>query len=124
MFCGYEGRSGLPSNFDCQYSFALGIVSALLIHAGATGYMSCIKNLTLPVNEWEAAGVPIFDMLHLEERQGGQKSVIRKTLVDLERGVFQVYAKKRVFFFFQAEDGIRDEPLTHCDCDRKRGNTF
>lgn len=95
QFCGYEGRAGLPSNFDCQYCYALGHVAALLLKVGATGYMSCIKNLTQPVSEWEALGVPIYCMLHREMREGKQKTVIQKALVDLEGAPFQLFAQKR-----------------------------
>ncbi|CUI16852.1 phosphofructokinase [Candidatus Protochlamydia naegleriophila] len=95
QFCGYEGRSGLPSNFDCQYCYALGHVAALLLKAGVTGYMSCVKNLTQPVSEWEALGVPIYRMLCREMREGKQKTVIQKALVDLEAAPFQFFAQKR-----------------------------
>jgi len=44
-FFGYEGRCALPSNFDSQYCYALGKNAAVLVMKGATGYMSCIKNL-------------------------------------------------------------------------------
>lgn len=95
LFCGYEGRSGLPSNFDCQYCYALGHVAALLVHLGLTGYMSCVKNLTQPVESWNALGVPIVDMLHLEEREGKNKAVIRKALVDLNKPPFQIFSSLR-----------------------------
>jgi pyrophosphate--fructose-6-phosphate 1-phosphotransferase len=95
LFCGYEGRSGLPSNFDCQYCYALGHVAALLIQSGASGYMCCISNLTQPVEEWEIRGVPIVDMLHFEIRKNKKQAVIQKALVDLEGPVFAAFKKER-----------------------------
>lgn len=94
-FCGYEGRSGLPSNFDSQYCYALGHVAALLVQVGVTGYICCVRHLTRPVEEWEIAGVPIFTMLHLEKREGKDKPVIQKALVNLEGPVFQTFKRMR-----------------------------
>lgn len=101
LFCGYEGRSGLPSNFDCQYCYALGYVAALLVRSEVTGYMSCINNLTKPVTEWTLAGVPIFQMLHLEVRGDKTKPVIRKALVDLTGKAFQLFSSQRDRWMFK-----------------------
>ncbi len=95
LFCGYEGRSCLPTNFDCQYCYALGYVAALLIDLGATGYMSCIKNLAHPVEHWQIAGIPLASMIQIEERKGKFKPVIKKALVDLTGNPFQVFAEHR-----------------------------
>ncbi len=95
LFCGYEGRSGLPSNFDCQYCYALGHVAALLIQSGASGYICCIKNLTKPIDQWEILGVPIVNMLHFEIRKNKKQAVIQKALVDLQGPVFSAFKEKR-----------------------------
>lgn len=70
-YFGYEGRCALPSNFDSQYCYSLGLNAAVLIREGVSGYMSCVKNLTdkNPAN-WLAAGCPLPTMMHLEERHG------------------------------------------------------
>lgn len=94
-FCGYEGRSCLPSNFDSQYCYALGHVAALLIDANVTGYMSCVKNLASPVEEWQICGVPLTSMIHMEMRKGKLKPVIRKALVDLQGHPFQIFKEHR-----------------------------
>lgn len=88
LFCGYEGRSCMPSNFDTQYCYALGHVAALLIDQGATGYMACVKNLTQPVESWSIAGIPLTSMIHMEERKGKQVTVIKKALVELDSKPF------------------------------------
>ncbi len=95
FFCGYEGRSCLPSNFDAQYCYALGHAAALLIQSRATGYMSCVKNLTAPVSEWEIAGIPISTMMVMEKRKGKLKPVIRKALVELEGKPFAMFTRQR-----------------------------
>lgn len=95
LFYGYEGRSALPSNFDCQYCYALGHLAALLIQQGASGYMCCIKNLSQPVEEWEIVGVPIVHMLHFEIRKNKRQAVIQKALVDLEGKAFTIFKQER-----------------------------
>lgn len=95
LFFGYEGRCTLPSNFDCNYCYSLGCTAAMLINAKATGYICCIQNLAKPVEEWTAAGVPLAEMIHLEERGGKSKPVIEKALVDLQGKPFFEFQQNR-----------------------------
>jgi pyrophosphate--fructose-6-phosphate 1-phosphotransferase len=95
LFLGYEGRSCLPSNFDAQYCYALGTVAAALLRGGATGVMASVKYLLAPVVDWQPAGIPISALLHLEERHGKEKPVIRKALVELEGPVFAAFKEAR-----------------------------
>lgn len=94
-FFGYEGRSALPSNFDAQYCYALGRLSAFLIHANVSGYMCCISNLKTSVEKWRAKAIPITMLMNLETRHGRKKPVIKKYLVDLEGKAFQKFSDKR-----------------------------
>ena len=91
LFCGYEGRACLPTNFDCQYCYTLGHVAALLINSGATGYICCVQKLHLPTEQWEISGIPLVSMIHLEERHGKSKPVIKKALVDLNGKHFEQF---------------------------------
>lgn len=92
-FCGYEGRSCLPSNFDSQYCYALGQLAGLLVNSRANGYICAIRHLYRPVEDWQLYGVPLVSMIHLEERMGKQKPVIQKALVDLEGYAFDAFKK-------------------------------
>lgn len=94
-FLGYEGRSGFPSNFDCQYCYALGFTAALLVARGHSGYTCCVKNLSSHVTEWLCAAIPIVRMMDLEERGGVPRPVIKKALVDLQGAPFRTFAKER-----------------------------
>ncbi len=94
-FFGYEGRSAFPSHFDCAYCYALGLNASRLIQADLTGYMSAVRNLSRPVEEWSAGGVPITMMMNLERRHGKDKPVIQKALVDLQGPAFHLLEKHR-----------------------------
>lgn len=95
FFCGYEGRSAYPSNFDSQYCYALGHVAALLIDQRASGYMCCIRKLHLPATKWEAAGIPLTMMMAMERRGGKMRPVISKALVDLQGKAFNQFRAHR-----------------------------
>lgn len=94
-FCGYEGRSCLPSYFDSTYCYALGHVSALLIAHGHTGYMSALQNVDKAVETWSAKGIPLVSMFTVEERKGKHQPVIGKTLVNLEKEPFKTFSMQR-----------------------------
>ncbi len=94
-FFGYEGRCAAPSNYDADYCYSLGYNASRLIATGKTGYMSVIKNTTAPASEWIAGGVPITMMMNIERRNGANKPVIRKALVELDGAPFKYYASKR-----------------------------
>jgi len=94
-FVGYEGRAGMPSNFDANYCYALGTLAALSVHNGLTGMICSIQNLKRPPQEWRLMAVPIVHLMHLETRLGKEKPVIQKALVDLKSEAFLVFAKAR-----------------------------
>ncbi len=94
-FFGYEGRCAAPSNFDADYCYALGVSAANLIANGKTGYMSLVQNLSAPVAEWKAGGVPITMMMNMERRNGEMKPVIRKALVELDGAPFKKFVQHR-----------------------------
>jgi len=45
--CSYEGRCGLPTNFDSSYCYALGYGAAALLQSGKTGLISSVCANTL-----------------------------------------------------------------------------
>jgi len=94
-FFGYEGRCAFPTNFDSDYCYSLGYSAFLLIACGLTGYISSVKNLTAPAEQWIAGGVPITMMMNLEQRHGSKKPVIKKALVDLNGKPFKTFESKR-----------------------------
>ena len=94
-FFGYEGRCAFPSNFDADYCYSLGYNAFMLIQYGYTGYLSKVSNLSKPAEEWVAGGMPITKMMNIERRNGKDKPVIRKALVELDGAPFRYFAAHR-----------------------------
>ena len=94
-FLGYEGRCAFPSNFDADYCYSLGYNACMLIQYGYTGYLSKVSNLSKPADEWVAGGMPMTKMMNIERRNGKDKPVIRKALVELEGKPFKFFEAHR-----------------------------
>ncbi|RVW97444.1 Pyrophosphate--fructose 6-phosphate 1-phosphotransferase subunit beta [Vitis vinifera] len=69
-FFGYEGRCGLPTNFDANYCYALGYGAGALLHSGKTGLISSVGNLGAPVEEWTVGGTALTSLMDVERRHG------------------------------------------------------
>ena len=94
-FFGYEGRCAFPSNFDADYCYSLGYNAFMLIQYGYTGYLSKISNISKPADEWVAGGMPITKMMNMERRNGEDKPVIKKALVELDGKPFKFFEANR-----------------------------
>ena len=94
-FFGYEGRCAFPSNFDADYCYSLGYNAFMLISYGYTGYLSKVSNISKPAEEWIAGGMPITKMMNIERRNGEDKPVIRKALVELDGKPFKYFEAHR-----------------------------
>lgn len=94
-FFGYEGRCAFPSNFDADYCYSLGYNAFMLIQYGYNGYLSKLSNLSKPAEEWVAGGMPITKMMNIERRNGEDKPVIKKALVELDGKPFKYFEANR-----------------------------
>lgn len=94
-FFGYEGRCAFPSNFDADYCYSLGYSAFMLIQYGYNGYLSKVSNLSKPAEEWVAGGMPITKMMNIERRNGEDKPVIKKALVELDGKPFKFFEANR-----------------------------
>lgn len=94
-FFGYEGRCGIPSNFDANYTYALGYNAAVLALNKCSGYLSSVRKLLNKPSAWQCGGVPLTMMMNIEKRNGKEKPVIKKALVDLGGKAFKYLEKNR-----------------------------
>ena len=63
--------------------------------------MASVRNLLSPVENWKPYAIPVAPLIHLEERKGKQKPVIKKALVDLEKAPFKTFAAMREKWCYQ-----------------------
>lgn len=94
-FLGYEGRCALPTNFDADYAYSLGLLASLAVREKITGVTCAISSLGRPVSEWKMRLVPIIRLMRLEMRSGKEKPVVQKTLVDTNSKFFVEFLRKR-----------------------------
>jgi len=114
-FYGYDGRGNDPTQFDCTYTYNLGLTVFSLIANGATGQMAAIRNLELGFPKWEPLGIPIAPLMHLEERKGRMSLVLEKSVVDVNDPAFRVAKafREKWLAAFQGEDNFRKPGAIH-----------
>ena len=95
FFCGYEGRSQFPTNFDMDYSVALGRLAGCAVLHSLNGYLVAIDNLEKECAFWKPACIPLLSMAVLETRHGRTRPVIKKSPVDLKGAPFLKFSKER-----------------------------
>ena len=95
FYLGYQARSSMPSNFDCDLAYTLGHTAAALVAAGATGYLATAHCLTSDVSEWRACGVPLASLMSAETRAGQSIAAIRASQVDMRGKSFQRHVRIR-----------------------------
>uniref|UniRef100_A0A0G4I797 Phosphofructokinase domain-containing protein n=1 Tax=Chromera velia CCMP2878 TaxID=1169474 RepID=A0A0G4I797_9ALVE len=61
----YQGRSSLPSNFDCDLGYTMGFASAALIEFRRTGYVVSVSNLDQHPSNWQVSAVPMTAMVEV-----------------------------------------------------------
>lgn len=94
-FFGYEGRCGMPTNFDATYCYALGFAAGALLHMGQTGLIASVDNLTAPPAEWGVGGTALTELMDVERRRGKNKPVIKKAMVEMDGAPFKKFASLR-----------------------------
>lgn len=100
-FFGYEGRCGMPTNFDATYCYALGYAAGVLVHAGETGLIASVGNLKEPAKDWTVGGTALTELMDVERRKGKNKPVIKKAMVELDGAPFKKFASVREEWAFE-----------------------
>lgn len=85
-FFGYQSRSSLPSVFDCDYGYCLGLTAATLACRGCTGYTACVRGLANAPSSWRPLGVPTTAMMEVQVSARGSHAVVPSEKVDVHAG--------------------------------------
>ena len=67
------------------------MVAGGLIAKKQTGYITTLKNLKNPPEDWVPGGTPLISMMTIEVRKGKNVPVIKKALVELDSHIFKTY---------------------------------
>nr|CAB3482743.1 unnamed protein product [Digitaria exilis] len=118
-FFGYQARGSIPSNFDCDYAYALGRISLHMIAAGLTGYMATVANLKDPVDKWRCAAAPLTAMMSVKRHLRGPGAIpigrpsIHPSPIDLKGKAYELLREKASSFllddFYRTPGGIQFE---------------
>ncbi|EZG62792.1 6-phosphofructokinase [Gregarina niphandrodes] len=94
-YFGYEGRCAMPSNFDANYCYNLGMTAGCLIHHRKNGYMAIVKDLVQEASLWTAAGVPFTKVMRMLDLPLGRVPGVIRQLVDVKSPAFRVFESVR-----------------------------
>ncbi len=109
-FFGYEGRCGPPTLFDANLGYQLGLTAGSMIHAGLTGYMAAYGSYDRGGSPY---AVPLAGLMDVEQRNGENLWVIRKTSVSIKDPAFLYYKSRRKLW--QKEDRFSNPgPIQYC----------
>lgn len=99
QFIGYQARCSMPSDFDSDYAYTLGATGAVLAAQGLNGYMAVVSDLSRPVGQWRAEGVPFTAMLSVPASSASgairPRPLIFPHRVDLDGGAFKEWCEER-----------------------------
>eukprot|EP01071_Lankesteria_metandrocarpae_P005773 Lankesteria_metandrocarpae@DN4123_c0_g1_i1.p1 len=59
----YEGRSALPTNFDCNLGYSLGYTACVLVDGGRTGYLATLSNVGEGIDRYLPGGIPFTSLI-------------------------------------------------------------
>lgn len=90
-FLGYEGRSGLPTQFDNNYCYALGFCAATLIRNKLNGYLATVADIVAPPSQQYPMAIPITSMLTMIPKDDTFYPLIKKYLVKPEHYAFKMF---------------------------------
>ncbi|KAJ8904906.1 hypothetical protein NDN08_001420 [Rhodosorus marinus] len=111
-YFGYEGRCALPTNFDCNYGYALGHTAGALLESSNSGYAVSVSDLTSAPEKWECGGYPLTMMMSIERRKGASGAVVNRSLVNLDGIAFKVFKEQRKNWRL-TEDYRTSGPIQH-----------
>lgn len=74
----HQGRSSLPTAFDCDLAYTCGYTSGILVDSGRTGLLVNVEYLNSPDGEhtWSVGGFPLLALCGISARQPGDDETV------------------------------------------------
>lgn len=96
-YFGYQGRSALPSLFDCQLGATYGFTAGILAASGVTGYCVTARGLIADVDDWHLGGIPLVSMSSMVHKSsyGNNMAIVKSGNVDLHGEAFKELKRVR-----------------------------
>eukprot|EP01054_Gregarina_sp_Poly1_P002829 Gregarina_sp_Poly_1__2828@NODE_178_length_11948_cov_356_078613_g158_i0_p1_GENE_NODE_178_length_11948_cov_356_078613_g158_i0NODE_178_length_11948_cov_356_078613_g158_i0_p1_ORF_typecomplete_len1194_score178_30PFK/PF00365_20/8_4e80PFK/PF00365_20/3_8e56_NODE_178_length_11948_cov_356_078613_g158_i024055986 len=64
-YFGFQGRSAMPSNFDCALATAHGYLASILIESDLTGFITSVRGLCARPADWRFTAVPLSILMRI-----------------------------------------------------------
>eukprot|EP00931_Biecheleriopsis_adriatica_P030672 TRINITY_DN18060_c0_g2_i1.p1 TRINITY_DN18060_c0_g2~~TRINITY_DN18060_c0_g2_i1.p1 ORF type:complete len:1048 (-),score=210.90 TRINITY_DN18060_c0_g2_i1:19-3162(-) len=89
----YQARSAVPTNFDCDLAYTLGMGAGILVDLGKSGQLVHASRLERDVDEWQVRGLPLTCLLRTEFDEESKEHRILPSNVHLlkQRGVIRPF---------------------------------
>lgn len=97
-YFGYQGRSAMPSNFDASLGRAHGHLAGICVESRLTGYVTTVRGLCGPVEEWKLSAVPFTCLLTIVPVQQ-----------DMQLHPDLIKSRKRLQRDIERKDGLNDK---------------
>eukprot|EP01055_Gregarina_sp_Pseudo9_P000429 Gregarina_sp_Pseudo_9__428@NODE_1279_length_1717_cov_36_058999_g1202_i0_p2_GENE_NODE_1279_length_1717_cov_36_058999_g1202_i0NODE_1279_length_1717_cov_36_058999_g1202_i0_p2_ORF_typecomplete_len335_score111_64PFK/PF00365_20/3_1e05_NODE_1279_length_1717_cov_36_058999_g1202_i01531157 len=96
-YFGFQGRSSMPSNFDCALATAHGYLASILVESDLTGFVTSVRGLCARPSAWRFTAVPLSVLLRVmpeaESNAYGRKiPMVPCADVDLNGSAYRAYA--------------------------------
>eukprot|EP00743_Colponemidia_sp_Colp-15_P004278 GILK01004615.1.p1 GENE.GILK01004615.1~~GILK01004615.1.p1 ORF type:complete len:1223 (-),score=232.86 GILK01004615.1:147-3782(-) len=95
-FIGYQGRSSMPSNFDCNLAYTLGMAATLFVSHGYSGVLPTVRGLNAAPNMWTLGAVPLSSLMRVErDTEGAAVAQLDAPEVRLDGRAFEMLRSHR-----------------------------
>eukprot|EP01054_Gregarina_sp_Poly1_P006497 Gregarina_sp_Poly_1__6496@NODE_347_length_9356_cov_233_862418_g290_i0_p2_GENE_NODE_347_length_9356_cov_233_862418_g290_i0NODE_347_length_9356_cov_233_862418_g290_i0_p2_ORF_typecomplete_len1195_score204_69PFK/PF00365_20/3_8e81PFK/PF00365_20/3_2e58_NODE_347_length_9356_cov_233_862418_g290_i040497633 len=96
-YFGFQGRSAMPSNFDCALATAHGYLASILVESDLTGFVTSVRGLCARPTDWRFTAVPLSILMRImpeaeSNAYGRRIPMVPCADVDLGGSVYRAFA--------------------------------
>eukprot|EP00397_Hematodinium_sp_SG-2012_P001959 GEMP01001964.1.p1 GENE.GEMP01001964.1~~GEMP01001964.1.p1 ORF type:complete len:1291 (+),score=257.22 GEMP01001964.1:218-4090(+) len=75
----YQGRSAMPTNFDCDLAYSLGFACGILVDGCRNGYLVHASDLRKQPEHWKLGAIPLISLVTTEQHSDGTQAAIMES---------------------------------------------